>query len=201
MTGSTVGLRGGVEIALAGAVVPLRAVDTAAVAIDPAAVVDLPGPVRALVAFALVLLVGGGLLWRFEAFVDRSIDATMARPLWAVGYGVAAHATIGFAGLYLTTRFAQVDVSGWNAGGIGVLIGALLALLAGALGFSVVGTTLVGLLDDGGPWSGLIVGALVAGAVAVLDPLFGGVAWVAIASLGIGGAVRRWVHASAGPDA
>lgn len=193
MPGSTVGLLGGVEIALAGDVVPLQAV-------DPAAFVDLPGPVRALVVFALVLLLGGGLLWRFEPFVDRSIDATLARPLWAVGYGVAAHATIGFAGLYLSTRLGQVNVSGWNASGIGVLIGVLLVLLAGALGFSVVGTTLVGLLDDGGPWSGLIVGAVIAGAVAVVDPFFGGVAWVAIASLGIGGAVRRWVHASAVPD-
>lgn len=189
MCGSTWGLAGEAGVALAGTVVPIQAV-------DPTAFVAASGPIRATVAFVLVSLLGGILLWRNEPFVDRSVDATLARPLLAIGYGVAAHAVIGFAAFYLASQFALVDVAGWNAGGIGLLIGWLLALSSGALGFTVVGAAVLDVWGVRRNWSGLFVGALIAGVVVLVDPLLAGVVWVAIVSMGIGGPVRKWLHAS-----
>lgn len=176
------------------------AATTGVLAASTSEVLTASQPMRASVAFGLVLLFGGVLHRRYDAFVDRSIDATVARPLTSLGYGVAAHAVIGFATLYLNARFAAVDVSGWDASGLGVLIGLGLGFLAAGLGFVVVGTILVDLLEGGHGRSGPFVGALVAGGVAATDPRFGGVVWLVLVSVGIGGAVRRWVHATAGPD-
>lgn len=191
----------GLELGLAGpGADQLAGTAGSVLAADPGVIFDAPGPVRAVVAFALVLLLGGGLLWRYEAFVDRSIDATMSRPLSSIGYGVAAHLVIAFGAFYLTSQFAKLDVAGVNAGGIGVLVGALLVLLAAALGFTVVGATVGGLWGAGSNWPGLALGALMAGGAAVLDPLLAGVVWIAIVSAGIGGPVRKWLHASALSD-
>lgn len=169
-------------------------------AVDPAIVVDTPGPVRAVAAFALVLLLGGGLLWRYEPFVERSMDAMLARPLSSIGYGIAAHAVIGFAGFYLASQLTYVDVGGQNAGGIGLLIGGLLVGLAGALGFTVVGAAVLDLWGSGTNWSGLVVGSVVAGVIAGIDPLVAGLGWIAIVSAGIGGQARTWLHASVVAD-
>lgn len=155
--------------------------------------------VRAAVAFAFVVLVGGGIRWRAEAFVDRSIDATLDRPLVSVGYGVAALLVVGFGAVYLASQLAQITVGRRNAGSVGLLVGALAVLLACALGFTVVGGALVLVWGGRNDWSGLALGALVAGTLAALDPFLAGVGWVAVVSLGIGGRVRTWLHASFGP--
>lgn len=168
--------------------------------IGQAELLDVSGPVRASVAFVLVLLVGGGILLRYERLVDRSIDATLARPLASLGYGVAAHLVVGFAAFYLSSQLALLTVAGQNVGGVGVLVGAVLVLLAGGLGFTVVGAAIVDVWGGRNNWSGLVLGALIAGVVAVFDPLLAGVGWVAIVSIGIGGWARKWLHASAGPD-
>lgn len=168
--------------------------------IGQAELLDVSGPVRASVAFVLVLLVGGGILLRYERLVDRSIDATLARPLASLGYGVAAHLVVGFAAFYLSSQLALLTVAGQNVGGIGVLVGAVLVLLTGGLGFTVVGAAIVDVWGGRNNWSGLVLGALIAGVVAVFDPLLAGVGWVAIVSIGIGGLARKWLHASAGPD-
>ena len=162
---------------------------------EPSAVLDAPGPIRGLAAFLLVSAVGGLLLWRYEAFVGRSIEASMTRPLSSLGYGAAAHAVIAFAGLYLTTRLAQFVVYGQNVGIVGVLAGVLLVVLAGALGFTVVGSTLVEYGWEPRPWLGLLVGALIAGAAGSLGLVAGGVLWFVVVSMGIGGPTRRWLHA------
>lgn len=161
----------------------------------PSAVLDAPGPVRALAAFVLVSAIGGVLLWRYGSFVDRSIDASTARPLSSLGYGVAAHAVIAFGAVYLATQLAGFEVLGQNAGVLGVLGGLLLALLAGSLGFTVVGSIVVGLGRQRRPWYGLLVGAVIAGVAGGLDPLAGGVLWFVVVSMGIGGPARRWLHA------
>lgn len=166
----------------------------------PSAVVDASSPVRALAAFVCVAVLGGVLLWRNEAFVDRSIDASMARPLSSLGYGVAAHAVIAFGGSYLATQLAGMEVLGRNAGAFGVLAGLLLALLAGSLGFTVVGSAIVGLGGQRRPWHGLVVGALIAGVAGLLDVLAGGLLWFVVVSMGIGGPARRWLHADAVPE-
>lgn len=155
--------------------------------------------VRAAVAFVLVVLVGGGIRWRAEAFVDRSIDATLDRPLVSVGYGIAALLVVGFGAVYLASQLAQITVGRRSAGSVGLLVGALAVLLACALGFTVVGGALVLVWGGRNDWSGLALGALVAGTLAALDPFLAGVGWVAVVSLGIGGRVRTWLHASFGP--
>lgn len=193
MRGFTVALPAEIGVARAGEVVPIQLVDSATI-------VDAAGPVRAVVAFALVLLLGGAILWQYEAFVVQSMDATLTKPLSSVGYGIAAHAVIAFGGAYLGSQLAHVDVAGQNAGGIGLVLGALLVLLAGALGFTVVGVAVLDLLGAGTTWAGLVLGAAIAGVVAGVDPLFAGLGWIAIVSAGIGGRVRNWLHASFASD-
>lgn len=163
--------------------------------LGPSAVVDAPGPARAVAAFALVATLGLVLLWRYGAFVDRSTDASVARPLSSLVHGVAAHAVIAFGAVYMATQLAGFDVLGRNAGAVGLLLGLLLALLAGSLGFTVVGSTLAGLGGALPRWSGPVVGAVIAGVAGLLDPLHGGFIWFVVVSMGIGGAARRWLHA------
>lgn len=188
------GLPGDGGVAVAGAAGQLPA-------IDPTTVLDAPGLARAALAFALMVLLGGVLVWRFEPFVDRSIDASLERPLESIAYGVAAHVVVVFAGVYLVERLVQFTVFGVNTGGLGVLFGGVLLLLAGALGFTVVGTTVVGLAGARRHWRGLVVGALVAGSTAVVAPVLGAFVWLVVVSMGIGGPVRTWLHASAAAEA
>jgi hypothetical protein len=74
-------------------------------------------------------------------------------------------------------------------------IGAVFALAG--LGFLVVGTLVTELNGPRQPWTGLVVGAA-ASAVAwlVLPTLAGVVAWFLVTAVGIGGATRKWVHAT-----
>lgn len=163
----------------------------------PSALVDAPGPVRASAAFALVVLLGGALLWRHEGFVADSIDATLARPLWAMGYGVASHAVIAFAAFYLASQLALVGRIGLGLATLTAIVGGLLVLASGATGFTVVGVAVTDLWGAGSYWPGVVLGALLAGGIAGLDLQFAAVGWVAVVSFGIGGAVREWLHASA----
>lgn len=167
-------------------------------AVDPTGVLEAPGLVRGPIAFALVLLVGGALLWRFEPFVDRSIDASTDRPISSMAYGVAAHAVLAFVGIYLASQLGLVVVSGQSLTVVGYWVGFVSLAVAGALGFTVVGGAIVELGWERRRWHGLLVGALIAGGAGLVDPLLGGVVWLVVVSTGIGGPVRRWVHASAG---
>lgn len=167
--------------------------------VDPTAVVGLPAAVRAAAAFGLVLLLGGAIVWRFEPFLARSIDASMERPIASVGYGLAAHAVIVFAGVYLGSQLASLPTGTWNAGVVGVALGSLVVLGAAALGFTVVGSTVADLWLGGRPWAGPVVGATLAGGAAAADPVVGGLLWFLVVSTGIGGPARRWLHASEGP--
>lgn len=169
-------------------------------AVDPAALTGLSGPVRGAAVFVAVLVLGAGLTWRRGALVERSIAESTDRPLSAMGYGVAAHGVIAFGGVYLATRLTEVEAGGWNAGALGAAGGVLALLLAGALGFTVVGSVLADLGGRGGRWAGAVVGAAIAGGAAAVEPLVGVVVWFVVVSTGIGGPVRAWVHASAGPD-
>lgn len=158
-------------------------------------VLDAPGPVRGLAAFASVAVLGGMLLWRSEPFVERSIDASMDRPLSSLVYGVAAHAVIAFGGVYLINQLTSLEAFGMNAGAVGVLAGLLVVLLAAALGFTVVGSTAVEFAWGKSYWYGLVVGALVAGVAGFLGSISGATLWFVIVSMGIGGPARNWLHA------
>lgn len=188
---------GGPDLGHFAAAIPPGGGVTVLQTVDPAVLVEAGSTVRGSLAFLLVLVVGGALRWRFEPFLERSIDSSSAKPLLSLVYGVAAHAVFVFAGIYLASQLAQVQVSGWNAGSIGILFGVLLMGGAASLGFTVVGATIVKHAWAPVRGAGVVVGALVAGGVAVIDPLFALALWLVLVSIGIGGPIRTWLHASA----
>lgn len=163
---------------------------------DPSTLLDLPWLVRGPIAFAAVLAFGAAVLWQFEDVVDRSIEASIDRPLSSLAYGVGAHATLAFAGVYLTSQFTQLTLSGRSLGPIGIWLGLVLLAFAAGLGFTVVGAAVVELGLNRPRWQGLVVGAFIAGLAGLLTPLVGGLIWLVVASTGIGGPVRSWIHAS-----
>lgn len=169
-------------------------------ALDPTAVLDAPPEVRASVAFVTVLALGGLLVLRFGPFLERSIDATRSRPLASAAYGLAAHLVVLFAVFYLGVRLSQFELFGRSTGLLGPAFGVASMLATGALGFTVVGSTVVEVGWAPDRWAGLVVGAGLAGLVAVLasspSVAAGAVLWVLVVSMGIGGAVRRWFTAS-----
>lgn len=164
--------------------------------VDPSFVLDVPGLVRAGVAFGLVLVVGAVILWRYGGVVDRSIDASVDRPLAALGYGVAAHITIAFFGVYAASQLGQLTVSGRSLAGLGIYLGLFVLAVVAAMGFTVVGVALVEVQLGRPRWYGLVLGAAVAGFAGLVDPVVGGLVWIVVVSTGIGGPVRRWFHAA-----
>lgn len=164
-------------------------------AVDPSVLLDAPGPVRALAAFVGVLVAGGVLLWRADAFVDRSIRTSMARPLVSLGYGVAANAVIAFGAVYLISQLAQLEAYGQSVGVVGVAVAAAVVLATAALGLTVVGSTVVEFAWRRDHRVGLVLGALVAGAAGLLDVTVGGMLLFVLVSMGIGGPARAWLHA------
>jgi MFS family permease len=67
-------------------------------------------------------------------------------------------------------------------------------VLAG-LGFAVVGTLVTDVRGRRRPWQGLVLGAIISAVGWLLLPFLGGVlAWVLVASFGIGGPTREWFH-------
>lgn len=161
------------------------------------AAVEAPAPVRAAAGFALVAAIGGLLLWRYEPFLDRSIEASMATPLRSIAYGVAAHAVIAFAGVYLASQLTRYGVFGSSGTLVAGGLGAIVLLLAASLGFTVVGSIIAELGGPWGRWVGLAAGAVIAGLAAFLGPMTGAVLWFVVVSMGIGGPARRWLHADA----
>lgn len=163
---------------------------------DPSTLLDLPGQVRGPIAFAAVLAFGATVLWRFDGVVDRSINASIDRPLSSLAYGIGAHATLVFAGVYITSQFSQLTLSGRSLGVLGIWLGLVLLAFTAGLGFTVVGSAVVELGWDRPRWQGLVVGALIAGLAGFVEPVAGGLIWLVTVSTGIGGPVRSWIHAS-----
>lgn len=167
---------------------------------DPTRLLDLPGPARGLIAFVVVLSLGGAFLWRYSGVVERSIAASTDRPLTSLGYGIAAHATLLFGAVYMASQLGVLTISGRSLGPLGAWIGLVLLAGAAGLGFTVVGSAVVEFGWDRPRWNGLVLGAAIAGAAGVVDPLIGGLIWLVVVSTGIGGPVRAWFHASEDPE-
>lgn len=163
---------------------------------DPTAFLELPGTVRGPIVFVTILVLGTIALVRYGEVVDRSLDSSMDRPLTSLGYGVAAHATLIFAGAYVTSQLAQLRLSGQSLGRVGIWFGILLLAGVAALGFTVVGLAVVEIGLERPRWQGLVAGAVLAGAAGALDPFVGGLVWLVVVSTGIGGPVRSWVWAA-----
>lgn len=158
---------------------------------------DVSTPVKIAGAAVLVAVLGAVILWRNEAVVERSIDDSLDRPLVSFIYGVGAHFLLAFAGLYLGNLAGQAGLPGASSGRLGLVVG---LLISGSLGFLVVGATVVGFLGEQHYWSGLVVGALLAAVSVAIPSLIGAFVWVVLVSLGIGGVVRTWTHASFAPE-
>ncbi|MFB6148666.1 MAG: hypothetical protein ABEJ48_03285 [Halobacteriales archaeon] len=183
-------------LAVRSAIIPQATV--VAQSIDPTVIIDLPGPVRAVASFLLILLFGSGLLYRYEDLVNRSIDASMDHnPAIAAIYGVFAYIIILFFGGYAFSQLARAGVTNPTINtAVMALIGGVLLSLAG-LGFLIIGTLVT--IADGArrPRIGLLVGATVSAVGWLVLPFPAGLAvWVLIAAVGIGGATRNWVHSS-----
>lgn len=164
--------------------------------LDPSALVGLPAWVRASTVFVVVLVVGGAFLWRHDGIVERSIRASIDRPLASLGYGVAAHLTIVFFSVYLASQLGRIAPSGWSLSLMGTWLGVIVLAVIGGLGFTVVGEAIVELRWGRQRVYGLLLGAVMAALAALSDPLLGGILWLIVVSMGIGGPVRSWFHAA-----
>lgn len=154
------------------------------------------GPVRAVAAVLLVVGLGGVLRWRYDPLLERSVDASTANPFASLGYGLAAHLVVVFGAVYLANKLTRYGVFGSASGYVGLGVGVVLAGIAAAFGFAVVGSSVADLLGARRPPAGLLVGATAAGVTAGSATEVGALVWFAVVSVGIGGAVREWVTAS-----
>lgn len=168
--------------------------------LDGSTLFGAAGPVRAVSVVLVVFLIGIGLWWWDESFMDRSVDAATARPIASLAYGLATHAAIALAGVLLTAKLGRITLGGFYFGWLGVLVGVGLILVTATVGFSVVGIIVIGLLTDVDARGGVLLGALIAGAVTLLDPLLGVATWLLVVSAGIGGFAREWLTADALPN-
>lgn len=163
--------------------------------VDPSVLVDTP-TLRAVVVFVLVVAVGGAVLYRSERFVSRSVKSSADSPVVSAIYGLAAHGMVAFAAGVATSQMASVGVTQpvLQLGTMAAFGVVLLGL--GGLGFAVVGTWVTGVLDHQRPWEGLVaVAAVLAVGALVLPLLLAAGLWLFLASVGVGGPTRKWVHA------
>jgi hypothetical protein len=162
--------------------------------LGPSALVDVPAPVRAAVAFVLTVAFGGAVIYRYGGRIDGAVDASMTSPLLSVVYGIVAYGLVGAAVLYV---YSQLVLLGVESVVLTVAAAAVLLSLGG-LGFVVIGTWLADVLGVDSPWLGLVgVGLVGAAALFVLPPSAGLLVWFGIAAVGVGGPARRWIHADA----
>lgn len=167
-------------------------------AFDPSAVVGAPAPIRATVALLSSVLTGGVITYRYGRRLDAAVAAARENFTLNLFYGLFAYALAGFLVAY---GFAQIASLGVEAPlalllALVVLGGAL--LLLGGIGYAIVGTWLASTTGLGDSWIGVVGVSLVGAAIVYVLPFFLGAAlWFAIAAIGLGGPVRRWVHADA----
>ncbi|WP_096389821.1 hypothetical protein [Halopenitus persicus] len=192
----------GVLIALATVPGVAAARPVGSVPIEPATLgsglIDPSSPVvRAVGSFLLVAAFGGGILVRRRDLLDRAIADTMARPAVAALYGLVAYGLVAFAGLYANDLLTRIGLAGPPVGYLApVVLGVGLSLLGG-LGFLVVGTIVTDLIGGRRARSGLVVGAALSAVGWLFLPAVGAaLVWVAVASVGVGGLTRTWIHSS-----
>lgn len=166
-------------------------------AVDPQGVLSIGPIARAAVAFAVVLTLGALLLWWDRSLIERATASSTTRPLYSLAHGVAAHVIVVFGTVYAANQLGPLEIGGESAASIGLAAGIVLLLLIAGYGFTVVGTILVEYSVSKGPWTGLLAGGILAATTAALPIMYGGLLWLFLVSMGIGGPVRRWFHASA----
>lgn len=169
-------------------------------AIDLPTLIGFGGPVRAVVAFLVVGTLGSILLLWNRPLVERAVLSSTTRPLYSLAHGVAAHIVIAFGTVYAANQLGPLEFAGESAATVGLLAGAVLLVGVGTVGLTVVGTILAEYATSRDAWSGLLVGATLAAIAGLLPPVYGVSLWLLLVSMGIGGPVRRWFHASSDVD-
>ncbi|RLM53854.1 hypothetical protein DVK02_10505 [Halobellus sp. Atlit-31R] len=170
-------------------VVPLQA-------FDPSMILDMPASIRAVVAFLASVVFGGIVIYRYGDRVAAAVDASTKSPLLSVLYGFIAYGLVSFVVAYAYLQLAGLGVGTSVATAVGAVVLGSALLSLGGLGFVVVGSWLTNVLGLQEPWLGLVGVALVTAVAVLVLPLVAGVlVWFSVAAVGIGGPVRRWIHA------
>jgi len=159
-------------------------------------IVDAPPAVRALAAFLLSTLFGGAVLYRYGNRLPAAVDTSMSNPLVSLVYGFVAYGLVAFFAGYAYSQIARIGVSSPIVGLVLTGVLGILLFALGGIGFAVVGgwvAEIAGLRDA---WFGLVgTGLAAAAAVLVLPFVIGALVWFALAAIGLGGPVKRWIHA------
>lgn len=161
---------------------------------DLSALLELSGPARGMLSFALVLLAGVGLLKRRESDVHRAVDI-MAEgfPLTMI-YGAIAFGLLVFSGSYIITQLGRLT-SRAVVFQVSLAVLGLAIVVLGGFGYLVVGTWLTEIEGARQPLAGAVIGAGLSAAPWVALPelpaLFG---WILLATVGLGNVTREWVH-------
>lgn len=167
-------------------------------ALDPAVLTETSAPVRAVLSFLATVLFGGLVIYQYGGRLGPAVAASTDSPLHSVLYGIIAYGGGVFLFGYAVSQLFRVGV---DSRLLILVIGplfALFVLVLGGVGFVVVGAWLTATFGTRSLWTGLIaLGGLTSLGWLLLPALFAFVVWLAIAAIGVGGPVRRWMHADA----
>jgi hypothetical protein len=152
----------------------------------------VPLETRIAVGLAATVFVGIWMLALFQTYTHESLDAIRANVPVSLAIGIAVQLA------FVTLAFAVGFVSVIPLMGL-LTIPVWIALVVfyvawGILGVISVGRFVLNRFTSGGPWLGLLVGAVLVVAFQIIP--FGVVPLFLIVSLGMGGAARRHMGAS-----
>lgn len=157
---------------------------------------DAPPAVRATAAFLLSTLFGGLVLYRYGNRLPAAVEVSMANPLVSLVYGFAAYGLLVFIAGYAYSQIARVGVAGRTVSLVGGAVIGVALFALGGVGFAVVGGWVADTAGLRDAWFGLVATGLFAAAAVFVFPFaLGSLAWFAVAAVGLGGPVKRWIHA------
>ncbi len=158
-------------------------------------VAGLSAPVRSILSFALVLLVGAALLrWRGPT-VDRAVDRTVEGSPVAVVYGLVAFALVVLVAGYGLSQLARLGAGGVVVRTAGELVGGTAFLTLSAFGYLVVGVSLTEVEGARRPLLGALVGALLSALPWLVLPTLPAVAaWALLSAVGLGNPARHYLN-------
>lgn len=171
------------------------------VQLDPTIVLDASGPVKAVGSFAIVLLIGTVLRSRFGRHIDRAVGDVIDQPKVAVFYGILAYGLLVLGGLYANDMLIQTGTIDTPVGSAVFALLTLGVLIVTSIGYVILGTLLTEIWSIGGYRLGPVFGAVISALPWLILPFTAGIiAWLALASFGIGGRTRTWVHTTRAAD-
>lgn len=159
---------------------------------------DVHPSVRAFGPALLAFLFGGAAIFRYGARIERAVERSMTNPLSSALYGFAAAGGLLLLTAYAYSQLARIDVGTELLATLGVVALAAVALALSGYGFAVVGAWLASALGVRDPLFGLVgVSAACGVATYVLPTLVGLLVWAVVVAVGIGGPAREWIYRDA----